>query len=53
MNTSLGLLPRILAGQRAGIRTCAVTYGACPREIFLPLYPDRIIDEFRELRVLC
>jgi phosphoglycolate phosphatase len=43
----------ILAGQRAGIRTCAVTYGACPRAVFLPLKPDRIIDEFSELRVFC
>ena len=43
----------ILAGQRAGVKTCAVTYGACPRAVFLPLKPDRIIDEISELRVFC
>jgi HAD superfamily hydrolase (TIGR01509 family) len=39
----------ILAGQVAGVRTCAVTYGFGVRETMLECRPDSIIDSFGEL----
>ncbi|MDX2153047.1 MAG: HAD-IA family hydrolase [Bryobacteraceae bacterium] len=39
----------IEAGKRAGVRTCAVSYGYGPREELLALAPDFWIDDLREL----
>jgi len=39
----------ILAGQGAGVRTCAVTYGALSREKLLACRPDYIINRISEL----
>lgn len=37
------------AGQRAGVATCAVTYGYSPREDLERFPPDYWIDDLREL----
>jgi phosphoglycolate phosphatase len=39
----------ILAGQAAGITTCAVTYGFGRREVLLQCAPDYVIEAFGEL----
>ncbi len=39
----------ILAGKAAGVWTCGVTYGYGPREIFVRLRPDFLIDRPTEL----
>ncbi len=39
----------LLAGRRAGIATCGVTYGAWTREQLLTLHPDYLIDRFAEI----
>lgn len=39
----------ILAGRRAGIATCAVTYGYGSRESLQKLQPDFLIDRFEDL----
>ena len=39
----------ILAGQNAGVRTCAVTYGSLPREELLAHHPEYIISQISDL----
>jgi phosphoglycolate phosphatase len=43
----------VLAGRRAGVATCGVTYGALSRDQLMALQPDFLIDHFPDLlRVL-
>ncbi len=42
----------ILAGQSAGVKTCAVTYGYKSRDILAKLNPDYMIDTFESLRYI-
>lgn len=42
----------ILAGKRARVKTCGVTYGALSRREIEELQPDHIIDRFSELLTL-
>jgi phosphoglycolate phosphatase len=39
----------ILAGKRAGVSTCGVTYGSLSRQQIQALHPDSTIDSLREL----
>jgi len=39
----------IIAGQSAGIKTCAVTFGLHGSDILLKTDPDYMIDDFKEL----
>ena len=43
----------ILMGQRAGARTCGVTYGNGTREELLMCHSDHIIDQFETLLTIC
>ena len=40
----------VLAGKRAGVLTCAVTYGIGKREDILNANPDFVIDNILELK---
>jgi phosphoglycolate phosphatase len=42
----------IEAGRRAGMRTCAVTYGLGVLESLIHSHPDHLLDRFEELRDL-
>jgi phosphoglycolate phosphatase len=42
----------ILAARNAGIRSCAVTYGALTREQLMAFHPDYVIDSITELPAL-
>ena len=44
----------IIAGKRAGITTCGVTYGIGKREDIIKAEPDFIIDSIIKLRdIIC
>jgi phosphoglycolate phosphatase len=45
-------LTDILAGQRAGLRTCAVTYGLGDIEVLAGARPDHLLHRFSELQEL-
>jgi len=40
----------VLVGKRAGLLTCAVTYGFRPREELIRAGPDLLLDDIRELK---